>query len=85
MVTNVQTFQLAFIQQAEILNSTTMNKEYKVLVEDASPSSDLEGRLETRMNNLSIDDWKLAKIMQGNTTIIVVMERDSGAGEKDQN
>ncbi|MDH2901225.1 MAG: hypothetical protein PXY39_09660 [archaeon] len=59
-----------------------MTKEYKVIVEDSSPRSDLEGRLETRMNNLTVDGWKLSGIFQGTAGIIVLMERDSAFGKK---
>ncbi len=52
-----------------------MTQEYKVIVEDSSPRSDLEGRLETRINNMTVDGWRVSGIFQGTVGIIVLMER----------
>jgi hypothetical protein len=59
-----------------------MPKEYKVIVEDSSPRSDLEGRVETRINNLSVDGWIVNNIFQGSIGVMVLMERESGHHEK---
>jgi hypothetical protein len=59
-----------------------MTREYKVVVEDSSPRSDLEGRLETRINNLSVDGWAVAGIFQGTVGVIVLLERQSAAGRR---
>jgi hypothetical protein len=54
-----------------------MAREYKIITEDAAPKADLEARLESTINNLSADDWKVKSIFQGITgMIIVLMERE---------
>ena len=52
-----------------------MTKEYKIIVEDPNPRSDLEERLETRINNLTVDGWEFTEIFQSAVGIIVIMER----------
>jgi hypothetical protein len=52
-----------------------LTKEYKVIVEDPNPRSDLEGRLETRINNFTVDGWEFTGIFQSTVGIIVIMER----------
>jgi hypothetical protein len=50
-------------------------REYKVIVEDSVPKADLEARLETRINNLTVDGWLVENVFQGTSGVIVLMVR----------
>ena len=58
------------------------NQEYKFIAEDVEPRADLEARPESRINNLTIYDWKVNSIFQSIAAVIIVlMERELARAE----